>query len=67
MEAGPAFGDARKQGFTLAIKSVFKSKADMDFYENKCEGHQNYKEFLRNNAPVEGIMTVYFTPKVIMA
>lgn len=64
MEAGPAFGHVRDQGYTFVCKSVFKDKADMDFYETQCEGHQEFKNFLKKYAPVEGLMTVYFTPGV---
>jgi hypothetical protein len=36
----------------------------MEFYEKVCPGHMAYKEFLKKNAPVEGLVTVYFTPGV---
>lgn len=62
MQAGPAEGHVKSQGFNFVTKSVFKNKEDMTFYETECEGHNAYKVFLKENAPVEGIMTVYFTP-----
>jgi len=63
MEAGPANGGhVKDQGYTFVTKSVFKNKEDMDFYETKCEGHQTYKTFLKENAPVGGLMAVCFTP-----
>lgn len=64
MEAGPANGHVKGQGYTFVTKSVFKDKEDMDFYEKECAGHMVYKEFLKRNAPVEGLMTVFFTPGV---
>jgi hypothetical protein len=68
MEAGLAYGHVRdNQGFTIVTKSVFKNKAEMEFYEKHCEGHQEYKNFLKKNASVEGLMTVYFTPEVSSA
>lgn len=62
MQAGPANGHVKDQGFNFITKSVFKNKEDMVYYENECEGHNAYKAFLKENAPVAGIMTVYFTP-----
>ena len=62
MEAGPANGHVKDQGYTFVTKSVFKCKEDMDYYEKECAGHQEYKDFLKKNAPAEGIQMVYFTP-----
>jgi hypothetical protein len=62
MQAGRADGHVREQGFTFVTKSVFKNKADMDYYETECAGHNEYKVFLKENAPVSGLMMVCFTP-----
>ncbi|KAH6661894.1 hypothetical protein B0J14DRAFT_687706 [Halenospora varia] len=64
MEAGPAQGNVRDQGYTFVTKSVFVNMEDMKFYETQCAGHQEYKVFLREKAPVEGLMTVYFQADV---
>lgn len=61
---GPANGHVREQGYTFVTKSVFKDMADMKFYEMECKAHSEYKAFLRKNAPVEGIMMVYFTANI---
>jgi hypothetical protein len=62
MQAGAAEGSVREQGFNFVTKSVFKTKEDMKFYETGCAGHNNYKAFLKANAPVAGLMMVCFTP-----
>jgi len=62
MEAGPAEGSVKDMGYTFVAKSVFKNKEDMTYYEKECAGHMEYKDFLKKNAPVESLMTVYFTP-----
>lgn len=36
----------------------------MDYYLTECKAHMAYKEFLKENAPVEGLMSVFFTPEV---
>ncbi|PQE13801.1 stress responsive A B Barrel domain-containing protein [Rutstroemia sp. NJR-2017a BVV2] len=67
MEAGPASGNVREQGFTFVAKSVFKNQEDMKFYEDECEAHNEFKKFLKENAPVTGLMTCIFTPGVTFA
>jgi hypothetical protein len=64
MEAGLAQGHVKDQGYTFVTKSVFKNKDDMEFYEKECPAHEEYKVFLKKNAPVEGLMTVVFQPGV---
>lgn len=64
MAAGPAQGHVKEQGYTFVTKSVFRNKEDMEYYEKECEGHLEYKKFLRENAPVEGLMACYFIPSV---
>lgn len=64
MEAGRAKGSVRDQGYTMAIKSIFANEADVKFYETKCEAHQVFKDYLKKNAPVQGLMAVYFAPEV---
>jgi hypothetical protein len=63
MEAGPAEGGLKAQGYTFVAKSVFKNMEDMKYYETECQGHQEYKDFLKQNAPVESMLMVYFTPE----
>jgi hypothetical protein len=60
MQAGPAQGHVRDQGYTFVTKSVFKNKEDMEFFEKECPAHEEYKVFLKKNAPVEGVMAVFF-------
>lgn len=67
MECGEARGHVRDQGFTFVTKSTFKSPEDMKFYEDECPAHQEYKDFLKANAPVTGLQTVIFTPSISSA
>lgn len=62
MQAGAANGNVKDQGFNFVTKSVFKNKDDMKYYETECAGHNEYKLFLKEKAPVAGLMTLYFTP-----
>jgi hypothetical protein len=39
--------DPRSQGYTLVARTVFASKADMDYYDNECEAHAGIKALLR--------------------
>jgi hypothetical protein len=60
MEAGPANDSALDQGYNFVTKSVFRNLEDMRFYETECEAHNVFKAYLRENAPVGGLMTVWF-------
>ena len=62
MQAGAANGNVKDQGFNFVAKSVFKNKEDMAYYETECTGHNEFKTFLKENAPVTALMTVHFTP-----
>lgn len=53
----------KDQGYTCVTKSVFKSMEDMEYYSTKCEAHEAFKVYLKENAPVEGLMSVFFTPE----
>jgi len=64
MQAGRVSGSVLEQGFTIVAKSIFATEEDMEFYETQCLGHLEYKKFLKANAPVEGLMSVIFTPEV---
>jgi hypothetical protein len=64
MQAGPAKGSMREQGFTFVAKAVFKTEADMKHYETECEAHQEYKDFLKANVILEGLATTIFTPSL---
>ncbi|KAF9700834.1 hypothetical protein EKO04_001512 [Ascochyta lentis] len=41
------YDDPRSQGYTLVARTVFNSKADMDFYDNECEAHAAIKSFIK--------------------
>ncbi|CAG8979904.1 hypothetical protein HYALB_00011268 [Hymenoscyphus albidus] len=62
MEAGPANGHVRDQGFNFVAKNVFKDKADMEFFEVECEGHKGFRAYLKAKAPVVegGLMVCWF-------
>ncbi|KAL4968161.1 Dabb family protein [Aspergillus stella-maris] len=61
MQAGRAEGSVREQGYNFVTKSVFRSMDDMRYYENDCPAHNEYRVFLKKNAPATGLQTVYFT------
>ncbi|KAL3473159.1 hypothetical protein BJX99DRAFT_261589 [Aspergillus californicus] len=61
MQAGRANGPVRDQGYTFVTKSVFRNIEEMRYYETECPAHNAYREFLKSNAVVEGLMTVHFT------
>lgn len=64
MQAGHASGSVREQGFTIVAKFTFANEEDIDFYETRCQGHSGCKQFLKENAPIEGLMSVMFTPEI---
>lgn len=41
------YDDPRAQGYTLVARTVFSSKADMDFYDNECEAHAAIKSYIK--------------------
>jgi hypothetical protein len=47
--ANPTHEDPRSQGYTMVARTVFKSKNDMDFYDNDCEAHKAIKILLKPN------------------
>lgn len=67
MEAGPAYGPAREEGYTLVVRNVFKDEKDMQFYERECRAHERYRVFLSENAPVEELKTVCFRAEITFA
>jgi hypothetical protein len=64
MQAGRASGHVKDQGYTFVARSLFKNADDMEYYLEKCEAHQAFKVFLKENAPPEGLMSCVFTPEV---
>ena len=56
---GPAYDDARNQGYTLAALSVFGSKDDMQFYDTDCQAHGELKVVAKTLH--QGAMMVYFS------
>ncbi|KAH8601404.1 hypothetical protein B0O99DRAFT_608841 [Bisporella sp. PMI_857] len=67
LEAGPAFEDARSQGYTFVSKSEFASLEDMKYYDNECEAHQAFKAQAKKESIFEGVMTTYFEVAVSTA
>jgi hypothetical protein len=59
MEAGPAYDDARSQGYTFVAKSEFKTIEDMRYYDTDCAAHNKLREGTKPLG-VEGVMTVYY-------
>lgn len=55
--------DPRSQGFTLVCEAEFANLDDMRYYDNECPAHANLKAAAKN-LTVDGIMTVYFRPKI---
>jgi len=47
VKAGPTVQDARNQGYTLAVTSVYASQADMDYYDNECAAHGELKKVVK--------------------
>jgi hypothetical protein len=45
MQAGPAYGNIREEGYTFVAKSVFQNKEDMEHYETDCQvsGYQRMR------------------------
>ncbi|KAJ4342092.1 hypothetical protein N0V87_001419 [Didymella glomerata] len=41
------YDDPKSQGYTLVARTVFDSKADMDYYDNECEAHAAIKSFIK--------------------
>ncbi|KAF1923120.1 stress responsive A/B barrel domain-containing protein [Didymella exigua CBS 183.55] len=41
------YDDPRSQDYTLVARTVFNSKADMDYYDNECEAHAAIKTFIK--------------------
>ncbi|KAJ4381648.1 hypothetical protein N0V86_003012 [Didymella sp. IMI 355093] len=41
------YDDDRSQGYTLVARTVFDTKADMDYYDNECEAHAAIKSFIK--------------------
>ncbi|KAF2621579.1 hypothetical protein BU25DRAFT_415957 [Macroventuria anomochaeta] len=41
------YDDPRSQGYTLVARTVFNSKADMDYYDNECAAHTAIKSFIK--------------------
>ncbi|OTA23397.1 hypothetical protein BTJ68_13794 [Hortaea werneckii EXF-2000] len=57
-EAGEAADEPRAQGWNLVNKSTFASKADMDFYDQECQAHAQFKQLV---IPVKtDLMTVWY-------
>jgi hypothetical protein len=46
-QATPTHDDPRSQGYTLVARTVFESKADMDFYDQECDVHKEIKAMFK--------------------
>jgi hypothetical protein len=45
-------------------KNVFKSMDDVQYYiDGRCEAHDAYRAYLKENAPPQGLMSFCFTPE----
>ena len=65
MQAGRADGHIQiEQGFTFVARSLFKDMEDVQYYIDKCEAHQAFKAYLKENAPPTGLMSVVFKSEV---
>ncbi|CAK7235789.1 hypothetical protein SEUCBS140593_009399 [Sporothrix eucalyptigena] len=56
--AGPSVDDARNQGYTIAVVSVFRSVEDMEYYDHHCQAHAELKKVAKTLH--KGNMMVYF-------
>ncbi|PHH89370.1 hypothetical protein CDD83_6192 [Cordyceps sp. RAO-2017] len=63
---GAAEADARAQGFTLVSKSEFASMDDMRYYDEQCPAHAALKAFAGAELAVDGVLTVYFRPHLVV-
>ncbi|KIN01562.1 hypothetical protein OIDMADRAFT_19345 [Oidiodendron maius Zn] len=63
LEAGPAYEDARSNGFTFVAKSEFSNLDDMKYYDTDCTAHSTLKNNVKDLG-IEGIMTTYYSPGV---
>jgi Stress responsive A/B Barrel Domain len=53
-----------EQGYTLVAKNVFKSMDDVQYYiDGRCEAHEAYRTYLKENAPPQELMSFCFTPE----
>jgi hypothetical protein len=43
----PTYDDPRNQGYNFVARTVFESKADMDYYDNDCAAHGAIKAMLK--------------------
>ncbi|KAI9744671.1 MAG: hypothetical protein M1818_002200 [Claussenomyces sp. TS43310] len=64
IEAGPSFDNARNQGFNFIAKTVFKNKADHDFYDTICPAHKHL-EAVAKLLDIQGMVTNSYTPSLI--
>ncbi|KAF2116350.1 hypothetical protein BDV96DRAFT_645680 [Lophiotrema nucula] len=46
-QAHPTHDDPRSQGYNFVARTIFESKADMDYYDNECEAHGAIKGLLK--------------------
>ena len=58
MTAGLTFEDQRNQGFTVVAVTVFKSKQDIDYYDNECQAHAALKAIAKSVH--QGLVMVFF-------
>lgn len=57
-EAGETAPEPRAKGWTIAAKTTFATKEDMDYYDNECEAHKQLKVVAK--PVVEDLMAVWF-------
>lgn len=54
--ASSTHDDPRNQGYTLAARTVFQSKEDMEFYDDECEAHAAIKSAFKPKATGPALM-----------
>lgn len=50
--------EERSQGYTLISVTTFKSKADVEYYDNGCASHRKLREFI--GARRKGVATIHY-------
>ncbi|KAF2704433.1 hypothetical protein K504DRAFT_461195 [Pleomassaria siparia CBS 279.74] len=57
--ASRPYDDPRAKGYTLVARTVFPSKADMDYYDTECAAHQELKAMLKGKVVDGPPLTVF--------
>ncbi|KUI73450.1 hypothetical protein VM1G_09093 [Cytospora mali] len=57
--AGIAHDDARSKGYTVVAQSKFHSLEDMQFHDEGCPAHKEFKATAKDLGPLEPPLLVY--------